>query len=154
MMRLLVLAVALLAFAHGASLERYTRIERAVASARFAADGTVAALQVAPVEAASSTGASAVSEDFLKWALTQGGLVLVVLVVFWSYRRDFIRRVVREEEKVAILTEIAAESRAAVVQAVAQNTATEKAVHRLSKAIETSNQLAIAGGRRRSDHEG
>jgi hypothetical protein len=32
-----------------------------------------------------------VEVQLLQWAVTQGGLVLVVLVVVWSYRRDFQR---------------------------------------------------------------
>lgn len=30
-------------------------------------------------------------QDFIRWALTQGGLTLALLVVLWSYRRDLRR---------------------------------------------------------------
>lgn len=34
-----------------------------------------------------------------QWAVTQGGLVVVVLVVVWSYRRDFSRLFASERQK-------------------------------------------------------
>lgn len=48
-----------------------------------------AASQISTV-AAPSAGPSKEIE-LLQWGVTQGGLVLVVLVVVWSYRRDFQR---------------------------------------------------------------
>lgn len=36
--------------------------------------------------------------ELLQWGVTQGGLVLVVLVVVWSYRRDF-QRVFDDERR-------------------------------------------------------
>jgi len=37
--------------------------------------------------------------QLLQWAITQGGLVAVVLVVVWSYRRDFHRIFQSENER-------------------------------------------------------
>lgn len=37
--------------------------------------------------------------ELLQWAVTQGGLVVVILVVVWSYRRDFQRVFSREDDK-------------------------------------------------------
>jgi hypothetical protein len=37
--------------------------------------------------------------QLFQWAVTQGGLVLVVLFVFWSYRRDFQRLFDTEHQK-------------------------------------------------------
>ncbi len=41
--------------------------------------------------------------EMLQWAVTQGGLVLVVLVVVWSYRRDFTRLFAVERERTSEL---------------------------------------------------
>ena len=48
--------------------------------------------------------------DLLRYAMTQGGLLLVVIVLFWSYRRDFLRIQARDDEKIAILTDLVAKS--------------------------------------------
>lgn len=37
--------------------------------------------------------------DFIRWALTQGGLVLVLIIMGWSYRRDLVRVAKEEEER-------------------------------------------------------
>lgn len=37
--------------------------------------------------------------ELARWAVTQGGLLVVVLVVIWSYRRDFSRSVTAERER-------------------------------------------------------
>ena len=46
----------------------------------------------AQVPAVPASGAVSQTEiQLAQWAITQGGLVVVVLVVIWSYRRDFHR---------------------------------------------------------------
>jgi hypothetical protein len=54
--------------------------------------------------------------DFLKWALTQGGLVLVLIVVFWSYRRDFVGILRQEQERTKILTDLVSQSTVALTR--------------------------------------
>ena len=38
-------------------------------------------------------------QDFIKWAVTQGGLTLVLILVLWQYRRDFFRRADDEKRR-------------------------------------------------------
>lgn len=50
------------------------------------------------------SGPTASSEiQLLQWGVTQGGLVLVILVVVWSYRRDFHRLFNAERDRTAEL---------------------------------------------------
>lgn len=54
----------------------------------------------AQVPAVSTTGAISPTEmQLAQWAITQGGLVVVVLVIIWSYRRDFHRIFQSEHER-------------------------------------------------------
>lgn len=92
---------------------------------------------------------AASNPDLFKWAVTQGGLVLVVLVVFWTYRRDLQRIAAKDAEKLEIMTDLVGETKGAIQASTAQSAATEKSVHRLSRAIEGMNQ-----GRRATDHDG
>jgi len=41
--------------------------------------------------------------DLIKWAVTQGGLVLVTLVILWSYRKDFRTVLMMKDEQAKIL---------------------------------------------------
>ncbi len=111
--------------------------------------------QPTPGTPTTSTGApgghmdAASNPDLFKWAVTQGGLVLVVLVVFWTYRRDLQRISAKDAEKLEIMTDLVGETKGAIQASTAQSVATEKSVHRLSRAIEGMNL-----GRRTTDHDG
>ena len=59
--------------------------------------------------------------DLLRYAMTQGGLMLVVIVILWSYRRDFTRIQQRDDEKVAILIELVSKNIAALEHTGATN---------------------------------
>lgn len=54
--------------------------------------------------------------DFVKWALTQGGLVIVLIIVGWSYRRDLTRLLQEEKERTKILTDLVQESTTALTR--------------------------------------
>jgi hypothetical protein len=43
--------------------------------------------------------------DLLRWALTQGGLVVVLLVILWSYRKDFMSTLQQQRD---VTTQMAA----------------------------------------------
>jgi hypothetical protein len=62
-----------------------------------------------------NTVALPVESDFLKWALTQGGLTVVLLFTLWSYRRDLARVIREEEARTQVLTSIVEKSTAALV---------------------------------------
>lgn len=70
--------------------------------------------------------------DLPRYALTQGGLLAVVLVLLWSYRKD-LNGVIREHESAhATMTELVQDSTAA-------NVKTAEALERMARAIETMN---------------
>lgn len=64
----------------------------------------------------------------LKYAVTQGGLAIVLLVVFWSYRRDLARIEVRDQEKLQIVTTLVEKNTAALVNSEATNARLARAV--------------------------
>lgn len=88
--------------------------------------------------------------ELFKWALTQGGLVLVLLVVGWTYRRDFSRLLDNDTEKLHILTTLVATNTSAMERAAAASTAVERSVQRLSQSLD-SQAPGVPGGRRRHD---
>jgi hypothetical protein len=75
----------------------------------------------AQVPAAAPSGAIGQTEiQLAQWAVTQGGLVLVVLVVIWSYRRDFHRIFQAESERTqALLSTVQASTAALTMHAEA-----------------------------------
>lgn len=73
---------------------------------------------------------------FYEWAFTQGGLTAVVLVLLWSYRRDFVSLLKSQDERLSVLTKLVGDAMGAIHAGTAQSEATEKAMHRLSRAIE------------------
>lgn len=101
-----------------------------------------------------STASAGADPEFVKWAFTQGGLVLVVLILGWSYRRDMLRIAAKDGEKIELLTELVRDASTAVQASTSQSAATEKSIHRLARAIEVgNNRLAhvVPGGRREYD---
>jgi hypothetical protein len=50
-----------------------------------------------------TTATASLDGETLRWAVTQGGLVVVILVVIWSYRRDFQRVFVEEQGRTRAL---------------------------------------------------
>jgi len=55
------------------------------------------AIGQSPVLASESLGET--QTELAKWAVTQGGLFLVVLLLVWSYRRDFTRVLAGEQDR-------------------------------------------------------
>ena len=48
--------------------------------------------------------------SFVRWMLTQGGLTVLLIVVLWSYRRDLVRIGAKDEEKIAVLTQLVSDN--------------------------------------------
>lgn len=91
--------------------------------------GTIPIPPVVGMTGGTGTEAAAVDETTLiKYAVTQGGLALVLLVVFWSYRRDLSRIEVRDQEKLQIVTFLVEKNTAALVNAEATNARLARAV--------------------------
>lgn len=95
------------------------------------------------------TSPDIVSQIDPKWALTQGGLLVTLLIVLWSYRRDFFRKdedriaqLQRERDEKAdlkaVLREVAASNQAHAIS-VQRNTdamdANTKATERLAASV-------------------
>jgi hypothetical protein len=63
--------------------------------------------------------------EFVQWAMTQGGVTLVLLVLMWSYRRDFkgiLNRSTDENQELRYLLKENAAAATATALAIAQNT--------------------------------
>lgn len=75
--------------------------------------------------------------DFWRWAIIQGGLLVALLIVLWSYRKDLVGALAAERERATVLIELVRSSTAANEKSAAASEATEKAVHRLARALET-----------------
>ena len=63
--------------------------------------------------------------ELMQWVLTQGGITLVLIVVLWSYRRDFFRksdRYVEENQELRYLLKENTAAATATALAIAQNT--------------------------------
>jgi hypothetical protein len=75
--------------------------------------------------------------DILKYAITQGGLACVVLVVLWSYRRDYARLTTVDSDRLEVLTTLVVNATAALTQNAAATTQNTAATDRMARAIET-----------------
>lgn len=82
--------------------------------------------------------------DLFRYAMTQGGLLVVVLVLLWSYRKDLKASNAKQDERIEVLTNLVATNTAAMTRAAAASEANEKAAHRLSRALDHFDE-----GRRR-----
>jgi hypothetical protein len=70
--------------------------------------------------------------DLPRYALTQGGLLAVVLVLLWSYRKDTMSILREKENNITLMAEMVQEATAASVK-------TAEALERMGRAIETMN---------------
>jgi hypothetical protein len=71
-------------------------------------------MNAAYAQAATTYSIQGTESEFLKWALTQGGLTVVVLILFWSYRRDTGRLLVEAHERNLAVREALHEATAAM----------------------------------------
>jgi hypothetical protein len=98
----------------------------------------------------------ALTENFVKYAMTQGGLFMLVIVLGWSYRRDFIRMADQRSERIQVLTDIVAAATAAqtkTADALAQSIAGAAAqAQSLQQALSLLTELKVSlAGRRATD---
>lgn len=66
--------------------------------------------------------------DLFRYAVTQGGLLAIVLVLLWFYRRDFLSMKARDDETIATLVSLVKENTAETVKSAA---ASERVVRML-----------------------
>lgn len=84
--------------------------------------------------AQNTTGGGPMDEQLFKYALTQGGLTIVCLVLFWWIQREHKRQDAAKDERMQILVDLVEKNTAALVAAESTNA-------RLSRAIETTRFL-------------
>jgi hypothetical protein len=70
--------------------------------------------------------------DLLRYGLTQGGLLAVVLVLLWSYRKDTLSILKERENSLAEMATMVRDATAAQIK-------TAESVERMGRAIETMN---------------
>jgi len=101
------------------------------------------ALMQTPAAAQDHSQGDRMTEDMVTRILTQGGAVAVLLVVLWSYRRDFFRKLEdkgrelqeRRDEK-DTLQGVLNRSTAAITSSVLASTNQTSATHRLARTVE------------------
>ena len=69
--------------------------------------------------------------DLLKWGVTQGGLVLVTMIILWSYRRDFGRLLAEQRSELDVITALVKEASAAMTASAAASRDAASAIDRL-----------------------
>lgn len=84
--------------------------------------------------------------DLLKYAFTQGGLLIVVLVLLWSYRKDTMGVLNLERERVTILTELVGSSRETMARSADAIAAQAKSIDGLARVVEKIEERREARG--------
>lgn len=74
--------------------------------------------------------------DTVRYAITQGGLLAVVLVLLYMMRKDAERREALLQEKAAVLTDLVRANTAALTHTTDALTASQLATDRLSKVVD------------------
>ena len=67
--------------------------------------------------------------DLVKWGVTQGGITLVLVVVLWSYRREFLRKAEKQDSIIEVLRD----EKKLLMEVIKENTAAS-----LSQALATA----------------
>lgn len=91
--------------------------------------GTLIIAQASPIITSSDS-------SLIEYAVTQGGLLAFALVLLYFYRRDNFRIQAKDEEKIAVLVDLVAETKAAIIQAGAAIEKQSDAIHHQSHAID------------------
>lgn len=73
--------------------------------------------------------------ELIKWAIGQGALAVVLLIVFWKYRGDFTAMLRQRGDETAILTKLVIENTSALTQNAATHGALREDVRALAHEI-------------------
>lgn len=111
-----------------------SRVLPPAAVVAYQGPGTVPGLPV-------DTGMS--PSDLLKWGIQQGGLTLVIVLLLWSYRRDFFRKIEGKDIEILKLREERREDRRTMADLLDRNTRSASD-HALSVARNTDATNALA----------
>jgi hypothetical protein len=98
---------------------------------------TTALLGFAALDPALLPSASVTTDsDLVRYAVTQGGLLFVVLVLLWSYRKDAMGALQIERDRVEILTKLVGDTREANTKSADAVLAQAKSIEGLARAVE------------------
>jgi hypothetical protein len=86
--------------------------------------------------------------DLLRYALTQGGLAVVVLVLMWSYRRDFTRILDAKEDRLVVMATMVSANIAAATRSAEASEAQQQAIERLSRVVDRLDERRSVFDRR------
>lgn len=73
--------------------------------------------------------------DLVRYAITQGGLLAVVLVLLWSYRRDWTNIVDQRGEHIAVLTNLVQQSTTAQANSAASLASMAEAIKEMTRTV-------------------
>lgn len=104
----------------------------AILSLLLAFVGSVGASQagIAPFPSGS------IEQDFWRWAIIQGGLLVALVIVLWSYRKDLVGTLAEERDREKLLVDLVERSTSASNKTAAASESNERAVSRLAQALE------------------
>lgn len=88
---------------------------------------SAALLAMSVVDATAPAPAS--DAELVRYAITQGGLLAVVLVLLWSYRRDTLSVLKEQENRLQILTDLVSSATEALTKSA-------DATDRMARAVE------------------
>jgi hypothetical protein len=71
--------------------------------------------------------------EFWKWAITQGGLVVVTLVILWSYRKDFKSVLAQNRESLSVIAGLVKDNAVSITEGAAAARAVSEALDRLER---------------------
>jgi hypothetical protein len=78
-------------------------------------------------------GHPGVQIEFWKWAVTQGGLVVVTLVILWSYRKDFKSVLAENRDALSVIAGLVKENAISMTEGAAAARAVSDALDRLER---------------------
>ena len=90
------------------------------------------ALVIAAMEPALSVGEG----DLVKYAVTQGGLLLVVLVLLWNARNSYEQRLGHKEESNRVLIDLVSDTRVALAKNADTILTQAESIKGLTRAVE------------------
>lgn len=73
--------------------------------------------------------------ELMRYAITQGGLLFVVLVLLWSYRRDNLGALKEREDQIKVMADMVSQSTAALTKSA-------DASDRMARAVESLERRA------------
>lgn len=75
-------------------------------------------------------------DAFMRYAVTQGGLLCVVLVLLWHLRSEQKRKDKESASQIEVLTTLVGDTKATMQRQISVGEAQEKAMHRLAKTMD------------------